>query len=529
MPVVKYLIHQLRYPVGEVLPDWPVVVIVLFLKVVLAYVCNTLEPGNLYVVLLSQIELCSFSSCCLLKRSPKPCFPDVIVALSSANVGSLLPVFLPRRDCSYSSAFAYFTILLVQVTDLYQVVVVCIAVKGSFLYNWYCIVELEDLVVECSNLLSCFIKSSLELPNLVSQSYKALQELVIILLESLVPVLQVSSFNLLQCYTFLYSLLLYNIQYSLLDHSFCKVQLGNVGCFLLGKLPQLFVLTGSEREGRDIVLLRLAISIGFDLPLGSSVNVGCAQANLPCQSLLQSCISGFAFGPCLLRDALYAGFGASAIEQTILVLALYFLVVLFNVLYIRNQGIVLQKVDIVLQPIIVVPKFLRVDYRALDNLYMLVDNVYVLLQQGQLLVAWLLCRLTVLLVVPLLSAIEAGDSGLVLFSIVQSTLDCANVYRPSMRAIDSVLQGTLLALVGLAIGILYAFQALALLALFELPIIDSNSVVYILIKRLSIAVDLDKLVLNVVLEAVIEASLQGVLSLLDSEGKLPKSQGVLDS
>ena len=65
--------------------------------------------------------------------------------------------------------------------------------------------------------------------------------------------------------------------------------------------------------------------------------------------------------------------------------------------------------------------------------------------------------------------------------------------------------------------------------LFELLIVDRNSVVYILIKRLSIAVDLDKLVLNVVLEAVIEASLQGVLSLLDSKGKLLKLQGILDS
>ncbi len=84
-------------------------------------------------------------------------------------------------------------------------------------------------------------------------------------------------------------------------------------------------------------------------------------------------------------------------------------------------------------------------------------------------------------------------------------------------------------MVGLAVGVLHAFQALALLALFELPIVDSNSVVYILIERLSVAVDLDKLVLDVVLEAVVEASLQGVLSLLDSEGELPKSQGVLDS
>ncbi len=65
----------------------------------------------------------------------------------------------------------------------------------------------------------------------------------------------------------------------------------------------------------------------------------------------------------------------------------------------------------------------------------------------------------------------------------------------------------LLALVSLAVGILYTFQALALLALFKLPIVDSNSVVYILVKCLSIAIDLDKLVLDVVLESVVEAPL----------------------
>ena len=255
MPVVKHLMYQLRYPISEVLPNQLVVVIVLFLKVVLVYVCDILELGNLYIVLLSQIELYSFSSCCLLKCGPKPCFLDVVVALSSANVGSLLLVFLLYRDCSCSSTFIYFAILLVQVADLHQVVVVYIAVEGSFLYNWYCVVKLEDLVVECSNLLSCFVKSSLELPNLVSQSCKAPQELVVILLELLVLVLQVGSFDLLQCYTFLYSLLPRNIQYSLLDYSFYKVQLGNVGCFLLGELPQLFVLTSSEQEGRDVVVL----------------------------------------------------------------------------------------------------------------------------------------------------------------------------------------------------------------------------------------------------------------------------------
>ncbi len=255
MPIVKDLIYQLGHPVDKVLPNQLVVVIILFLEVVLVCVCDTLELGNLYMVLLSWIELCSFSSCCLLKRSPEPCFLDIIVALSSANIGSLLLVFLLYRDCSCSSAFVHFAILLVQVIDLYQVVIVCIAVERSFPYNQYYIIKLEDLVIECSNLLSCFVESSLELPDLVSQRRKALQELVVILLESLVPVLQVGSFNLLQYLAFLCSLLLCNLQYPLLDYSFYKVQLGDIGCFLLSELPQLFILVSSKQEGQNVIVL----------------------------------------------------------------------------------------------------------------------------------------------------------------------------------------------------------------------------------------------------------------------------------
>ncbi len=255
MPIVKHLTHWLRYLVGEVLPFWPVVIIILFLKVVLVYIYDALELGNLYMVLLSWIELCGFSFCCLLKRGSKPCFLNVVVAISSANVGSLLLVFLLSRNRSYSSAFIYFAILLVQVTDLYQVSVVYIAIEGSFSCDWYCVVKLEDLIVECSNLLSCFVEPSLELPNLVSQRHKALQELVVILLELLVLVLQVGSFDLLQYYTFLCSLLLRDLQYPLLDYSFCEVQLGNVSCFLLGELPQLFVLVSSECKGQNVIVL----------------------------------------------------------------------------------------------------------------------------------------------------------------------------------------------------------------------------------------------------------------------------------
>ena len=255
MPVVKHLTHQLGYPVGEVLPNQLVVVIVLFLEVVLAYVCDTLELGDLYIVLPSQIELYSFSSCCLLEYSSKPCFLDVTVAASSANIGSPLLVLLLSRDYSYNSVLTYLDILLVQVTDLYWIVIVYVTIKGSFPYNQYCVVKLEDLVIEYSDLLSCFVKSSLELPDLVSQSCNSFQELNVILLKSLVPVLQVGSFNPLQRYAFLYSLLLRDLQYPLLDYSFCKVQLGDISCFLLGKLPQFFILTSSKQEGRNVVVL----------------------------------------------------------------------------------------------------------------------------------------------------------------------------------------------------------------------------------------------------------------------------------
>ncbi len=255
MPVVKDLTHQLRHPVSEVLPNWPIVVVVLFLKVVLAYVCNALELGNLYIVLLSQIELYSFSSCCLLKYSTKPCLLDIVVALSSADIGSPLLVLLLSRSCSCYSIFVYLAILLVQVIDLYQVDIVCVAVEGSFLYNQYCVIKLEDLIIEYSDFLSCFVKSSLEFSNFVSQSCNSFQEFNVILLKSLVPILQVGSFNPLQCYTCLCSLLLRDLQYSLLNYSFCKVQLSNSYYFLLGKLLQLFTLVSSKQKGRDIVVL----------------------------------------------------------------------------------------------------------------------------------------------------------------------------------------------------------------------------------------------------------------------------------
>ena len=68
-----------------------------------------------------------------------------------------------------------------------------------------------------------------------------------------------------------------------------------------------------------------------------------------------------------------------------------------------------------------------------------------------------------------------------------------------------------------------------LLSSLKLPIIDSNSVVYIGVKCLSVTIDLNKLVLNVVLKSIVESSLKRVKSLVNFESKLSKLRGIFDS
>ncbi len=63
----------------------------------------------------------------------------------------------------------------------------------------------------------------------------------------------------------------------------------------------------------------------------------------------------------------------------------------------------------------------------------------------------------------------------------------------------------------------------------ELPIIDSDSVVYIGVERPSVTIDLNKLVFNVVFKPIIESSLKHVGSLVDPKGKLLELRGILDS
>ncbi len=82
---------------------------------------------------------------------------------------------------------------------------------------------------------------------------------------------------------------------------------------------------------------------------------------------------------------------------------------------------------------------------------------------------------------------------------------------------------------GTTIIIQYALLALPLLSSLELPIIDSDNVVYIDVKRLNVSIDLNKLVLNVVLKSIIESSFKRVRSLVNLEGKLLESGGILDS
>ncbi len=103
-----------------------------------------------------------------------------------------------------------------------------------------------------------------------------------------------------------------------------------------------------------------------------------------------------------------------------------------------------------------------------------------------------------------------------------------------MRSIRGATVVALLLAVGLRLSlgttvvVQYALLALPLLSSLELPIIDSDSVIYIGVKRLSVTVGLDKLVLNVVFKSIIESSLKRVRSLVNSEGKLSESRGILD-
>ncbi len=63
----------------------------------------------------------------------------------------------------------------------------------------------------------------------------------------------------------------------------------------------------------------------------------------------------------------------------------------------------------------------------------------------------------------------------------------------------------------------------------ELPIIDSDSVIYIGVKYPNVTIDLNKLILNVVFKSIVESSLKHIRSLVNLESKLSESKGILDS
>ncbi len=82
---------------------------------------------------------------------------------------------------------------------------------------------------------------------------------------------------------------------------------------------------------------------------------------------------------------------------------------------------------------------------------------------------------------------------------------------------------------GTTIVVRRALFALLLLSSLELPIVDSDNIVYIDVECLSVTIDLNKLVFNVVLKPIVESSLKRIKSLVDFEGKLSESRGILDS
>ncbi len=68
-----------------------------------------------------------------------------------------------------------------------------------------------------------------------------------------------------------------------------------------------------------------------------------------------------------------------------------------------------------------------------------------------------------------------------------------------------------------------------LLLSLKLPIIDSNSVVYISVKCPSVIIDLNKLVFNIVFKSIVESSLKRVKSLVNFKSKLLELRSILDS
>ncbi len=157
-----------------------------------------------------------------------------------------------------------------------------------------------------------------------------------------------------------------------------------------------------------------------------------------------------------------------------------------------------------------------------------------LVLRDRLLIA-LLRGLAILFKVSLFVIVEADDVGFVSLRWSIALLDSASVHRSYVRSIRSAtIMSLLLAIslrlsLGTTIVVRYALLALPLLSSLELTIVDSDGVIHIDVERFSITIDLDKLVLDVVLKSIVESSLKHVGSLVDPEGKLSESRGILDS
>ena len=74
----------------------------------------------------------------------------------------------------------------------------------------------------------------------------------------------------------------------------------------------------------------------------------------------------------------------------------------------------------------------------------------------------------------------------------------------------------------------HALLSLTLLLSLELPVVNRNGSVHIYVERLYVSVGLDELVLDVVLQPVVEPSLERVGSPMNPERKLPEFRGILD-
>ncbi len=94
--MIECLSHRLRHPVSQGRPDWPVVVVELFLEVVLVCVRDVLKPRDLRVVCPLRVHPTRLSLD-LSKLVLVVSSLDVLVTATSADIGPGTPVLLLCR------------------------------------------------------------------------------------------------------------------------------------------------------------------------------------------------------------------------------------------------------------------------------------------------------------------------------------------------------------------------------------------------------------------------------------------------